>query len=145
MANKDYSGYVIPAAAALAILLFGKKLAGVFNVFGDSAADQANQATITSATNYFSPNYYKSVSGAQITTVSYADAFCKLIYDAHGLFNDDEAGIYGAFAALHYKTQVSWMAARFFALYQKDLLGYLNSFLNTEELAKVSAIVLKLK
>lgn len=144
MAQKDYSNLIIPIAAGVVILTLGKKLSGAFNFFGDSEEDKANTAVITSAAGYFSPNYWKTKSGANITTAAYADAWCTMVYGAKGLFNDDEAKVYGAFAALKYKTQVSWLAQNFFAKYQKDLLGYLQGFLNTDEMAKVSSIVIKL-
>jgi len=144
MAKQDYSGYIIPVAGVIAVLALGKKLSGAFNFFGDSPDDKANAAIITSASAYFSPNYYKTKSGAVLTTVAYANTWCQTVKDSNGYFNDDEAQVIGAFAQLKYKTQVSWMAERFYILYQKDLLGFLQSFLNDAEMAKISAIVLKL-
>lgn len=143
MAN-DNSNYIVPVAIAFAVVTLGSKLTSAFNVFGDSEEDKANEAAVTNAAGYFSPNYWKTKSGAHITTAAYADQWCALVYGAHSWYNDDEAKIYGAFAALKYKTQVSWLAQNFFAKYQKDLLGYLQGFLNTTEMAKVSNIVLKL-
>lgn len=147
MAAKDNSNLIVPGAIAAVVLMFGNKLMKGFSFFGNDAQDQANQAVINqvTASNVFSPNYYKTVSGAMLTTVAYADGLCKAIYDAKGLFNDDEAAIYGAFSVLKYKTQVSWLAERFYKNYQKSLLGFLQDFLNESEMAKVATIVSKLK
>jgi len=145
MAKQDYSGYIIPVAGVIAVLVLGKKLTSAFNVFGDSEEDKANQVVINNADKYFSPNYWPTIPGAMLTTVTFANAWCKTVYDAKGIFNDDEAAVYGAFQSLKYKTQVSWMAFNFYKNYQVSLSGYLQNFLNTEELAKVSDLVLKMK
>lgn len=144
MANRDYSGYVLPATAALMLVLFGKKITGMFDFFGGDEQQQQAVDQLT-ASNVFSPNYWQGKPGAQITTVGYAATWCKQVYDAKGLFNDDEAAIYGAFAALKYKTQVSWMAYNFYQIYKVDLYGYLKNFLNTSELANIAGIISKMK
>jgi len=95
--------------------------------------------------NYFSPAYYKQFAGAPLLTVNTANAYCATIYDAQGWFNDDESAVYGVFHQLSYKTQVSWLAERFYALYGKSLLGYLNEFMNQSELATIANICQKLK
>jgi hypothetical protein len=56
---------------------------------------------------------------------------------AYGWFNDDEDSIYAAFNKLKTKGDVSKLNDIFTSKYQKDLLMYLNSFMNTEELQPV--------
>lgn len=144
MAQRDYSNYVIPATAALMLVLFGKKIMSSFSFFGGNEAEQQAVAQLQ-ASNVFSPNYWQGKSGVQLTTIDYAKQWCQNVYNAKGTFNDDEAAVYGAFNALHYKTQVSWMAYNFYKIYGKDLYGYLQGFLSTGEMAQIAAIVNKLK
>jgi hypothetical protein len=59
------------------------------------------------------------------------------INNAAGFFNDDEDAIYAAFNKLKTKGDVSKLNDIFTTKYQKDVLMYLNSFMNTEELQPV--------
>lgn len=81
------------------------------------------------------------------TTLQWA----KNIYEAIDWWkiNDDEEKIYSVFREMKYKSNVSQTAARFSELYKKDLLEFLNYYLNDEfhylkdqtEMAKVLEIV----
>jgi len=114
-------------------------------------AEQAHEATsmqnlqVMVNENYFAPSYYKQFAGAPLLTVASANNLCATVYNAAGFFNDDESAVYGVFQSLTYKTQVSFLAERFYSLYGKSLLGYLNEFLNQSELATVANITQKLK
>lgn len=98
------------------------------------AADKAN----TSApTNYWTPTYYKYAPAGKkpwILTETGARTISKRIYDAMGYFNDDEEAIYGQFKALQYKTQISYLASIFFAVYKKDLFAFIESYFNDKEM-----------
>lgn len=67
----------------------------------------------------------------------------NILWDATGIFNDDEEAIYGVFRSLDYKTMVSDLAEAFFKAKKKDLYGYLKNYLNTAELATVIGIINK--
>jgi hypothetical protein len=144
MAKEDISPNLIFGAVIVgAVLMAGNKL---FSFFGESATDKANAAQLQQLnnSNVFSPNYWKSKPGANLITVAEAFRLAKIIYDAKGIFNDDEAAVYGAFQQLKYKTQVSWLAEKFFDKYQTSLLGYLQNMFNEAEMAQVAAIVNRL-
>jgi hypothetical protein len=59
------------------------------------------------------------------------------INDANGFFNDDEDAIYSAFNKLRTKGDLSKLNDIFTNKYQKDILMFLNSFMNTQELQPV--------
>ena len=148
MANDkiDPNLLLIGGVAAM-VLIVGGKITSLFSFGKDSAEEKANAAQLQQLnnSNVFSPNYYKGKSGAPLITVAKAFELAKIIYDAKGYFNDDEAAVYGVFQQLSYKTQVSFFAEKFFDKYKVSLLGYLQSFLNETEMATVAGIVNKLK
>lgn len=62
---------------------------------------------------------------------------------AKGTFNDDEDSVYNVFRQLQTQYQVSQLARFFNALSKKDLLEYLKSFMNSDEIDKVLTIISK--
>jgi hypothetical protein len=62
------------------------------------------------------------------------------IINAKGFFNDDENKLYNAFNQLKNQAQMSYVAY-IFEQNKKDLVTFLKSFLNDEELAKVYRII----
>lgn len=102
--------------------------------------------------NPFNPNFYKAVTqssnypnGAHILTAAGADAIVKQIWDGIGYTFDTPAQILAAFNRLTYKTQVSFIAERFAAKHNVDLLQWLSEKLDTVEqkivLGKIIAYV----
>lgn len=67
-----------------------------------------------------------------------------MIYNAAGVFNDDEDAVYSAFSMLKSKAELSLLADYFQRLYKKSLFEYIQSFLNAEELSNVNDVVSKL-
>jgi len=98
--------------------------------------------------NYWNPNYYKQIVAglkAMVFTQASGDMLAKQLWNAKGFINDDEAAIYGVFRQCKYKAQVSYIAARFYALYRADLYTWLrDKVLNENELATVLNITSKL-
>ncbi len=131
---------------AAAVLFVGGKLSSLFSFGGDSPEEKAAAAALQQVnnSNVFSPNYYKNKPGALLITVAKAFELSKIIYDAKGYFNDDEAAVYGVFQSLKAKTQVSFLAEKFFDKYQVSLWGYLQNMMNEKELGTVANIVNKL-
>jgi hypothetical protein len=114
---------------------------GLFPSKEDKANAAADINNATGLKNAFNPNYYKGIVGAMLLSKADADAKAKVLYDAKDPFDDDEDDVYGVFRQLKAKTQVSWIADRFYALYQVDLYNYLRGFLSTSEMEVVNGIV----
>jgi hypothetical protein len=105
---------------------------------------ETKAAENVAAQQALNPNFYKTNLPATILTQAAADKYGKLIYDAMGIFNDDEAQVYGVFRAMKNKCQVSYLADRFYITYKKDLLSFLKDYFNTSEMAAVYNIINKL-
>lgn len=86
---------------------------------------------------YFNP--YGTISTVSYVTV--LTSLAKQIFDAKGIFNDDEDKIYGAFQACKNQAQISIMSGFFLNNYKRDLWTYLQSFLDTEQQAKIYNII----
>jgi hypothetical protein len=69
-----------------------------------------------------------------------AAPIAKAIYDAKGIFNDDEEAVYAAFSGKT-KAQIAQIYQTFLTNHKQDLDEYLKSFLNLE---KEYPIVIKL-
>lgn len=77
-------------------------------------------------------NFYKQApAGAKLLTVSSADALARQLWNAQGLFNDDEAAAVNAFKQLSAKSQVSFLCERFSILYGKDLFTWLTKWMQS--------------
>lgn len=151
MAQQDNSKYLLYGGGLVLLYVAGKKILqklGVVETSADVAASQANAQL--DKENYFDPAYYEERKKLY-TVLSLADAgqsYAKKLYNAKGIFNDNEADVYGVFRALQSKTQVSLIAKAFFGLYGKDLKNYLQpstGFLNESEWNEVVSICSKLK
>jgi hypothetical protein len=126
-----------------------KNPAGSLNPFADSQQDikDKEQIIITKNENYFDSSYLTELikKNTCLTLTAYGQKlYAKIIYNAKGLFNDNEAAIYGVFRTLKTKTQVSSLSQGFFDMYKTDLYGFMENFLNLEELGKISEICNKL-
>lgn len=135
-------GLIIGSGAFLFYIL---KATGVIQSSAAKKAEAEKQKKITenatSTNSPFNPNFYKNKPGAALITKAQALAYAEQIYDAVGLFNDNEAAIYAVFRQLKSKTQVSWLAANFYAEYGQDLYAFLADYLNDNELNTVNQIV----
>ncbi len=67
-----------------------------------------------------------------------------LIYDAHGVFNDDEDAVYFAFSRLKNRAELTLLSEYFKKLYKIDLFIYIQGWMNPTELTKINDIVKKL-
>ena len=135
---------MIKAGVTLAGLFIVYKIMqkiGVLPTAASTAAAQ-NLQQLESA-SYWDYNKFLSTlpAGAALLTMSGAAAYVNDLWDATGVFNDDEEKIYGVFRAMKTQSQVAALAKRFNQLKNKDLYGYLNDYLNESELLKVKAII----
>jgi hypothetical protein len=126
----DTKTIVTVGAVGLGIYILYKPIKALFDTFGitQSATEQKVQTIQTSGSKSpFSPLYYKSFKRAVLMPVAQANAKAKAIFDSITYFGNDYSKILAIFKTLNYKTQVSFLAQQFQALYKKDLLEYLRS------------------
>lgn len=114
---------------------------GVIDSPEDKKRDQIESQYATGLDSAFNPQWYRNVSGAVLITRAKAEELAEIIYDAMGLFNDDEDAIYAVFRQLKAKTQVSWLADVFFQQYNADLYQYLRGRMSDSEMDVVHGIV----
>ena len=82
---------------------------GVMQSSDSKAVDNA----LNSNESPFSPNFYKKKTPSLILTIAVVDKHVQTIYNAFGLFNDDEEAVIGVFRGLRTQSQVSFLAERF--------------------------------
>ena len=93
--------------------------------------------------NYWNYNDFlqKAPPGHALLTQAGAAAYVQDLWDATGIFNDDEEKIYGVFRAMRTQSQIAALAKRFNQLKTKDLYGYLKGYLNEAELLTLKGII----
>ena len=108
----------------------------------DSAEDKAytkkeKQLNLTA----FDPKFLNAVPKVSgIFNAATGKALAEKLYDAHGLFNDNEDKVYGVFKQCKAKSDVSTIAYYFNCMYSKDLHSYLD-FLDQAEKTKIQDII----
>lgn len=120
----DVETLLLIGAGVLGVSLVSKLFTslGIF----DSAATKNLDAAASSSNTFWSPTYY-----TQFTTYSYtidtptATTLANQIYNAMGIFNDDEDAVFAAFRTLKTKSNVSFLAKVFSDIYSQDLLTFL--------------------
>ncbi len=147
------SRWIRPVAIGLGIYLAWKHIASPLLEsleLKDSAADKTREKTENLDYNkdYWNPNFYKTpfpagIKGAVISTRAYMNEAVKKLWDATGVFNDDEQAIYGVFNALKYKTQISFLTDIFFEQKGQNLYQYLRNYLNDSEMDTLLTITNK--
>lgn len=76
--------------------------------------------------SFWNPNFYKDgPSGTLLLTSAAAEKLSKQIYDAIGLFDDDEEAVIAVFKSLRTQSQASFLSEKFAQLYKADLLSWL--------------------
>ena len=117
-------------AVGLAIYILYKPIKALFDTFGitqSATAEAIQQAQTSGSKSPFSPLYWRGITGAHLIPVAQANAKAKAIFNSITYFGNDYSKILAIFKTLNYKTQVSFLAQQFQALYKKDLLEYLRS------------------
>ena len=105
----------------------------------DIRDDKQTQQNVKRATGKKKPNAQDI-----LRIVSDSSTMLRLsteIYNAHGITNDDEDAIYNAFRQLKSQYDAQMFAGFFKQRYKKDLFSWLDSFLDSEELAKINQII----
>jgi hypothetical protein len=97
--------------------------------------------------SFWSPSFWSEVAKkygtATIIGTNVANKLSDDLWDATGIFNDDEQAIYGVFRQLQYLSQISFLAQVFYAKHGQDLYGYLKNHLNDDEMNQIAIIVSK--
>lgn len=76
-----------------------------------------------------------------IPTTNQLKTWTNNLWDAKQFFNDDESKSYGVFRSMDSQLDV-WAFAKFFqAIKNKDLFGYLQSYLDDEEISMIYNII----
>jgi hypothetical protein len=139
MAKQSYDQYIMPIGLLALVFLGGRSILAKLGIVTNP--EDSKEMNQLSASNYFDPDFYKAGgAGTKILTNESAQMLVKLLYESKGVFNDDEAKVYGVFQSLRYQSQVSYLAAVFFAKYKVSLIGFLSSFLNNAELSNIAKI-----
>jgi|694.fasta_scaffold12328_9 hypothetical protein len=98
-----------------------------------------------SSSDYFDPDYWrKGGAGTLLIKNDTANLLAERLYNAKGIFNDNESAVYGVFQLLKTRSQVSYLAMIFYQKYNKSMLTYLLEFLNDQEMLTVAKITNKL-
>ena len=107
----------------------------------EAKQEKKNIEKILTKSELFNPNTYLEFPDQYLLNESQVEDRAKQLKGAMGFFNDDESEIYAVFRSLNDKAQVSQLAAKYYELYQKDLLGDLDDHLNKDELVTVYNII----
>jgi hypothetical protein len=143
----DYNLILVAAVIFGAVYLFrkiGSAGSGLFSGLGIINSEEENQQlNELKEANYW--NFQKFLNdvpaGALLLTMSYSNDLVENLWDATGFFNDDEEAIYGVFRGLKTKSQVAFLAKRFYEIKGQDLYSYLNNYLNDSEMLVVKGII----
>lgn len=118
----------------------------------EQASQSSTEASTTNALLSFSPlysnalveAYLKKFAGKTWDTKKQEKIdrskfleLAKDILDAKGYFNDDENKLYNVFRIIQTQYQLSLLARVFGTYHKKDLLEYLKSILNADEIAPI--------
>jgi hypothetical protein len=113
------------------------KLAGKLGLIKSSDEINVEHQEAASHWDYSKP----TPSGVRLLTAASGKSLSDILYNAHGIFNDDEKAIYSVFRALSAKSQVTSLAYWFKQNYNQDLFYWLKDFLNDSEMAIISKII----
>jgi len=130
----------------------GKKILNSLILYGTNPTNlnQIKQLSVSNLINAFIPKSITltniAISNmtriAKLNTLEQTYAvLCLKVYDSKGLFKDDPDKTTSVFQLLNSKAQISYFSYVFTKIFDKDLFSYLNQFLNSEELTKISNII----
>jgi len=115
---------------------------GLFNDKSEREAEAANENTQKLVA--WDPSYWKTPGVKTILTINAAQLAAKTIWDAWGIFNDNEEQVYGVFRSLKTQAQVSEVAQLYYDTYHEDLLESLKNRLSESEFSVIAKMVNKL-
>lgn len=148
MENNNFANYILPVG----ILVLVGSVAQKFGLLPSAESkktekDAAALTTLTAFNRNFAKDYIKQkgTPGRQYKTVLLttpkAELLAQQLKKAKGIFNDDESAVYSVFRIVKTQTQISQVAKVFFDLTGRELVSFLESFMNEKELAKIYELV----
>jgi len=168
--SKQVFGYIKIAALLGGAYLAFKAIKGLAETFGlvksaaeekiDTSTTQAGGSTIEAQNSNpylsFSPQYSNALVAAwqkkypkkvwdnkmqmKFDAMSYKN-YVDTLYNAKGIFKDDENSVLDVFRNLQTQYQLSFLARIFSFFYKKDMLSYLKTFMNDDNLKEVLEII----
>lgn len=147
----NYASYILPIGIVAAVIIGGKKVLEALHIIDSKDAKAtAAEAAAELKKDYWKGSWYKALqaSGKSVMVVNStaAQKLIEQLYEAKGVFNDNENSVYGFFSAIHTQTQLSYLCDKFQQAYGMDILSYIHpstGFLNADEFARVVSIVSK--
>jgi hypothetical protein len=122
---KDNQSLII--GGVVLYLVYTKILKPVSETFGLSKSDEEKnvEKEITTINSPWNPRYWRTGQSQKIITTEQVNKFINTIWNAPGYFYDDFDAVLGVFKQLKYKSQVSYLAEKFYQQKGKDLLSWL--------------------
>lgn len=143
---------VLILGAGIAGLILVRRIMVNFGLAKGAGERRAEQAQEDPGSPWKGAFWKRGGTGTLLLTVAQADNYSTKIYEALNWYSDDEDTVIGIFNSLKTKSQVSWLAEKFFIKYNKDLLQWLKegsdlfpwNGLGSDELQRILNIVDKL-
>lgn len=116
-------------------VVFANKILEFLGLKEDKEDKKLNAAAATAENAGFLSSRFLNTApkGAKLFTVKDGDTLAKRIYDAIGIFYDDEDEIKAVFNKCKTQSQAAWIARSFENRYKKDLNTFLTEKLDTEK------------
>ena len=124
--TKNIGFVVVTIIAIVAMFLITRAVLIKLGVL-KSKEQKQREKEVANPNSPFSPLFWqKAPSGSKIITEAVVQKYIYDIYHALGFWHDDFDTIMGTFRKLATKSQVSYMADKFYQRYKVDLLSFLN-------------------
>ena len=138
-------GIVVIAVASIIYLAIAKPILQKIGVLDDKK-DKAKEDAIKEfdKSQWFTSIPYKSNKSQITISETRANTLAKEIFYAKGYVYDCENCAIGSIVDAGTKINVSYVAYRFYMLYNRDLMSYLKSFLETNDWVTLDATYKKL-
>lgn len=146
MKNEEYTKYLLPVGIIIIFYIFGKKLLEKIGL-SDSKNDVQLESNLSN--KYLTPEpflEFRKKTGFKVPVYaedSLINAFVQRLWNSKGVFNDNEDEVYQIFRSAQSKLQVSCFAYYFNQIKGRNLIEFLSSFLNSDEIARIAEIINK--
>ena len=154
--NKALTGLNIVGGLIVLFLIY-KLFRKMGLIKSDAELKEQNQAHDILTSAYFSPLYYQEQikfvkkKGNSVTTrkmfpnvVHFTD-YAKRIWDSKGFFKDNESQAIGVMKSMISKSEVSLFADYFQKQYKRDLVNFMQTYMNDQQLSIIYSATINLK
>jgi hypothetical protein len=135
---------IIKASVSLVGLFIVYKVLQKLGIIKTSEeAKEEKQLANLESSNYWDFNKFLNTvpKGTLVLTQGGASAYADDIYNAKGVFNDDEDKVFAVFRAMKTQSQVASLAKRFNQKYSKDLYTFVRGFFNDDEMLTIKKLL----